>query len=136
METLYLTDLDQRRLELLLDVEQRNENMQHYVEMLRELLDTAVTMPSERIPPDVVTMNSVVRYEDELSHGMGEITLVYPADADPANGMVSILSPFGNALLGLRVGETGLLRLPSGEQRRIKVLAVLYQPEASGMLTT
>jgi regulator of nucleoside diphosphate kinase len=57
---------------------------------------------------------------------------VYPDDADAANGKVSVLSPLGNALLGLRVGQGSLLRLPYGEARRVKVLGILYQPEAAG----
>lgn len=136
MDTLYITDLDRRRLELLLDGMQGNQQMLRDADPLRELIDTAVVMPSDRIPADVVTMNSAVRYEDKSLRHVREVTLVYPEDSDPASGMVSILSPLGSALLGLRAGQHAHLRLPSGDARWIEVLEVLYQPEAAGSLTT
>lgn len=134
-ETRHVTHLDRRRLELLAASIEGKAHMQDYVAMLRESIETADAVPSGRIPDDVVTMNSVVRYEDRTLRKVSEVTLVYPEDADPAKGLVSVLSPLGNALLGLRVGQAGRLRLPAGEERRIKVLAVLYQPEAAGSLT-
>ena len=135
-ENLHITDLDRRRLELLANSVDRNEYMELYVSMLREVIGIANPVPSASIPPDVVTMNSLVRYEDRTTGTTRDVQLVYPDDADAANGKVSVLSPLGNALLGLRVGQGALLRLPYGEARRVKVLGVLYQPEAAGHLTT
>lgn len=136
MEVPHITDLDRRRLEMLLDAVKRDAQVARDADPLRERIDIATVVSSERIPADVVTMNTTVRYEDETSRGIRAVTLVYPEEADPSAGMVSILSPLGNALLGLRVGQRGQLQLPSGEERSIHVLAVLYQPEAAGSLTT
>jgi regulator of nucleoside diphosphate kinase len=135
-ENLHITDLDRRRLELLADSVDRNEHMEPYASMLREVIGIANAIPSASVPADVVTMNSRVRYEDRTTRTIREVQLVYPEDADAANGKVSVLSPLGNALLGLRVGQGALLRLPYGEARRVKVLGILYQPEAAGHLTT
>jgi regulator of nucleoside diphosphate kinase len=41
------------------------------------------------------------------------------------------LAPLGSALIGLRVGQEIAWRMPSGV-RRVRVVAVPYQPEASG----
>ena len=135
MEVPHITDLDRRRLEMLLDAVKRDAQVARDADPLRDRIDIATVVSSERIPADVVTMNTTVRYEDETSRGTREVTLVYPEEANPSAGMVSILSPLGNALLGLRVGQRGELQRPSGEGRSIRVLAVLYQPEAAGSLT-
>lgn len=58
------------------------------------------------IPADVVTMGSVVEFVDE-THGVPRtVTLVYPSDADIAQGRISILTPVGAALIGLRAGQS------------------------------
>jgi hypothetical protein len=58
------------------------------------------------VRPDVVTMYSQVLLQDTRSGQRNTLTLCYPADAEPAVGFVSVLSPVGSALLGLRVGST------------------------------
>jgi regulator of nucleoside diphosphate kinase len=63
------------------------------------------------------------------------LTLCYPEDADPAAGFVSVLSPIGTALLGSRCGETVEWRTPTGDVQRLRIVEVLFQPEASGDYT-
>ena len=134
--TIYITALDRRRLELLADTLAGNEYMDRYASMLMDVLESAEVVTSEEIPTDVVTMNSRVRYADMTAHSTKEITVVYPEEADAVQGKVSVLSPIGNALLGMKVGQVGRLRLPQGGERAIRVLRILYQPEAEGHLTT
>jgi regulator of nucleoside diphosphate kinase len=83
------------------------------------------------VPADVVTMNSDVIYEDAASGERRSVRLVYPKDAEAARGWVSVLAPVGSALLGLRQGQTIDWRVPRGT-RRLRVLAVPYQPESHG----
>ena len=83
------------------------------------------------VPADVVTMNSDVIYEDATSGERRTVRLVYPRDAEAARGWVSVLAPVGSALLGLRQGQTIDWRVPRGT-RRLRVLAVPYQPESHG----
>jgi regulator of nucleoside diphosphate kinase len=99
---------------------------------LEEELGRAEIVHSTCIPPDVVTMNSRVRFVDEQTDEKQEVVLVYPADADFAHHRVSILAPLGSALLGLRVGQTIDWPVPSGQVKRFRVLAVTHQPEAVG----
>lgn len=42
------------------------------------------------------------------------------------------MAPLGAALLGLRIGDEISWKLPNGEETRVKVLELLYQPEAAG----
>ncbi|MCC6849274.1 MAG: nucleoside diphosphate kinase regulator [Deltaproteobacteria bacterium] len=99
---------------------------------LEEELGRAKVVDAAAIPPDVVTMNSRVRFQDESTGEELEITLVYPKDAAVDQGRVSVLAPVGSALLGLSVGQSIEWPMPANRSRRLRVAAVTYQPEASG----
>lgn len=96
-----------------------------------ELLRAKV-LPRDRIPRDLVTMNSRVVFENETTGERREITLVYPNLADIDAGRISVLVPVGTALLGLRVGQSIDWELPNGENQRYRIVEVPYQPEAAG----
>jgi len=99
---------------------------------LAEELERAIVVPSERIPADVVTMNSRLTYADESAGTAREVELVFPHEADPGLGRVSVLAPVGCALLGLRVGQSIDWNLPNGQVHRLRVTRILHQPQ-SGM---
>lgn len=94
-------------------------------------LDRANIIEDHQVPEDLVTMNSKIRYTDLRSKKEFEITLVYPADADSKENKVSILAPLGSALIGLKVGEEIEWTFPNGLPKKLKVLEVVYQPEAN-----
>jgi regulator of nucleoside diphosphate kinase len=99
---------------------------------LESELVRANVVPREKIPRDVVTMNSRVIFENETTREQREITLVYPGSADIDAGRVSVLVPVGTALLGLRVGQSIDWELPGGEKQRYRIVKVPFQPEAAG----
>ena len=102
------------------------------VEVMQEMLDTSDVVGGPSVPPTVVTMYSQVLLEDPAQPAAPyKLTLCFPDDAEPAAGFVSVLSPVGAALLGLRVGETAHWRTPGGNGSA-RILSVLFQPEASG----
>lgn len=86
-------------------------------------LDRAMVVPPHAVPASVVRMGSVVRYR---SNGGAErtVTLVYPKGADIGAGRVSILTPVGTALIGLRRGQTITYRSRDGRRQTLTVLAV------------
>lgn len=102
---------------------------------LAEELERAIVVPVDRIPEDVVTMNSRLIYCDESSGTTREVELVYPSEADPVAGRVSVLAPVGCALLGLRAGQSIDWNLPSGKVHRLRVERVLFQPKFIGKAT-
>jgi regulator of nucleoside diphosphate kinase len=102
---------------------------------LISLLNTAHIVASEAIPPDVVTMNSKMILEDRASGNRIEASVVYPIDADPAQGKLSVFSAVGRRLLGMRVGDEVKLPVPYAGALRIKLVEILYQPEAAGHLS-
>ena len=123
-----LTQLDVLRLERhVRDLDTAAER-----ERIDDLLASAHIVPGEEVPGDVVTMNSHVVYRDLVTHVAHEVTLVYPELADSAQQRLSVTSAVGIALLGARLGEEVRVALPNGQHRRLKILAVPFQPEAAG----
>jgi regulator of nucleoside diphosphate kinase len=127
-----ITELDRKRLlDLIREAQSGEYRKSVYLDDLRGELERAEVVPPEKIPGDVITMNSTVMLKD-LDAGEEETyTLVYPENADPGQGKVSILAPIGTAMLGYRVGDVFEWEVPAGK-RRLKVEKILYQPEASG----
>lgn len=99
---------------------------------LDDELERADVVDPEALPPDVVSMNSRVRLRELHSERELELTLVYPPDVGPDR--VSVLAPVGSALLGLAVGQVIDWPLPGGRLAELRVLEILYQPEAMGDL--
>jgi regulator of nucleoside diphosphate kinase len=99
---------------------------------LRDEIEDAEVLDAHEMPSDVVTMNSVVRFTDEVSGEETEATVVFPGNTDGGRNRVSVFAPIGSALLGLRVGESIDWPLPGGRTARLRVTAVTYQPEAAG----
>ena len=77
-------------------------------------------------------MNSSVVLRDLSSRELETYTLVFPEDADIAQGRLSVLAPVGTAILGQRIGDELKWRVPEG-WRRFKIERVLYQPEREGV---
>ncbi|HSL28272.1 MAG TPA: nucleoside diphosphate kinase regulator [Anaerolineales bacterium] len=130
--TIQITELDRKRLiNLILDARSGEYRKSVYLENLRSELERAEVVPPEKIAGDVITMNSTGVLTDQDTGEEETYTLVYPEDADTAQGKISILAPIGTAMLGYRAGDVFEWEVPSGK-RRLKVKKVLYQPEASG----
>jgi regulator of nucleoside diphosphate kinase len=101
------------------------------LELLATALRSAVVVPPERIPADVVTMRSRLVLKDAESGRRREIVLVYPEEERSHDGQISVLSPMGVALLGLSEGALVAWPLPSGRTAVLRVESVQYQPEAA-----
>jgi len=93
-------------------------------EYLREELDRAHILPTEKLRPDIVNLGSQVEFRDEQTGKIQEIILVYPFDADIARRRVSVLTPVGAALLGLSVNQTISFYTRTGKRRELTVLKV------------
>jgi regulator of nucleoside diphosphate kinase len=71
-----------------------------------------------------------VTYLDEKARQAREVELVLPADADIAEGRVSILTPMGAALYGLADGHSIDWPDLHGNLRRIRIIRVVAPDEA------
>jgi regulator of nucleoside diphosphate kinase len=94
-------------------------------------LQRATVVESHEVPPTVVTMNSEAVYEDCATGERRAVRVVFPHEADAGRGRVSVMAPIGSARIGLSVGQETEWRVPGG-RKRIRVVEIRYQPEASG----
>lgn len=122
-----LTDIDYTRLSKLLSQQRPGH--------LADWFESAEVTSSRAAPGDLVTMNSRVEIVDVHTHHRQVLTLCYPGDAEPAAGLISVLSPVGSSLLGLRAGDTARWLTPHGEGCAAQIAAIQYQPEAAGDYT-
>lgn len=126
-----LTEHDRLRLARLAQNLNRHEGEpSEKGEALIELIDSAEVVSDHALPPDLVTMNATVLYDDGDSGPLETLTLVYPADANAALRMVSVISPLGLALIGRREGELADFATPWGGHRIVRIRKVLDQPQA------
>lgn len=129
--TIYLTEVDAQRLNVLLHGHRIDPRDGRHVQDLQKELRRGKIVGAQDIPKDLITMNSRVRIKDLDTGDEAVYTLVFPQDADIKTGKISVLAPIGTALLGYRAGDTIEWALPAGV-KRLKVEEVLYQPEAAG----
>ncbi len=131
-ERIYVTEDDYEKLRgLVAGRRGRAPREAEYLDMLEQELDRAEIVEPGALPRDVITMNSEVRLRDLDSGDEKIYRLVFPSQTRGGNS-ISILAPIGTALLGYRVGDVIEWRVPRGV-RRLKVLEVVYQPEAAGV---
>lgn len=135
-----VSSLDMERLETLLDSLPRLDTASSHRlldevkhRLLDELARAEIVEPHE-MPPDVVTMNSKVRFCTDQPAEEFCMTLAYPKDMNGEGDQISVLSPVGNALLGLSKGDSIEWTRPGGVLFEVTVLDVLYQPERAGDL--
>lgn len=124
--------LDAERLQRLID--QASEKDHFVADCLEEELERGEVINPEEMPHDVVSMNSQVQFTDLARNRQMTRTLVYPhALADTEDG-ISVMAPIGAGLIGLRVGDETEWPLPNGEVARLRIDAILWQPEREGQL--
>lgn len=125
-----LTEIDHVRLLRL-----ASASGTHGSHAVQEILDNCDLVPSPDVPSNVVTMYTQVLLQGEAGAAPQRVTLCYPGDAEPSEGFISVLSPLGTSLLGLRVDDIARWSTPGGTERQARVVEVLFQPEATGDYT-
>ena len=91
---------------------------------LFEELDRANLHESDALPPDAVRLGSLVDFVDERSGRRQLVEIVLPGEANIAAGKISILTPIGVALLGLRAKSEIDWPDLNGNSRRLRVVSV------------
>ncbi len=122
-----LTKTDHKRLSLL--AEQFAEKNADLADFLLGELERARILEDERIASDVVRMGSSVHFTTDLGEDR-RVTLVYPGKADIAEGRISVLTPIGSALIGLKIGHSIDWTTPDGRLCRLTVEAVSQPQDA------
>lgn len=92
--------------------------------MLLEEIDRAELYEPGELPQDAVMIGSEVDFVDDKTHQLRKVKLVLPAHANIADGRISILTPMGAALYGLRAGNSINWPDLDGNERRITIVRV------------
>ena len=129
-ETILITREDKKRLLYVLPRLGTEYGDREDLMLLGEELARAVEVEPHDVPADVVTLHSTVRVTDLEDGASSDYTVVMPGEANYDAGRISVLAPLGTALLGYRVGDEIEWEVPRGV-RRLRIEAVLYQPEAA-----
>ena len=130
---IYLTEHDFKRLRTLLDValNSPDTSLRPDLRRLNLELERARIVKSEEIPSDVITLNSQVVVEDLEDGDVNTWLLTFPNEANISQNKLSILSPVGTALLGVRKGDVVEWRAENASGK-LRVKDILFQPEAAG----
>ena len=116
---LILSETDFKKISALLVL-----NQSDIFELIEEELHRALVVSTEMLPKDVVAMNSTVTFLDMDSNRQSVVELVYPHQVDIEKNKISILSPIGAALIGLRVQQSIHWPMPNGKVKKLKVVSV------------
>jgi regulator of nucleoside diphosphate kinase len=129
--TLILSAEDYERLNALANA--ARTRMPDLADQLAHEIGRASVLGKGKHPQDAVCMHSEVEFRDDTTSKVQRVTLVYPDEADISQRKVSVLTPVGTALIGLRAGSSIPWETPSGDLRRLTVLSVgeLGRREAS-----
>ena len=100
------------------------------IAQLEHLARFATVVAGDGDATGVAGLGSIVTVADELG-GTMEFALVGRRTAHSEPGEVSLASPVGKALTGVRVGDVARVALPSGEIRELSVLGVVTPSDAS-----
>lgn len=126
-DVILITEKDLLRLRNVLSFQNSEE-----FENLEIELERAKIITDFDVPPDLVTMNTRFKFMNIQDNKEMVITIVYPHEANFVDGKISVLASLGSALIGLRVGQEINWMFPDGKTRTLRILEVLYQPEANG----
>ncbi|MEO6740479.1 MAG: GreA/GreB family elongation factor [Chthoniobacteraceae bacterium] len=94
-----------------------------------ELAHAAIVAPND-VPVDVIAINTrVILLDCDTDHHI-KLVVVFPDEANIAEGKISVLSPLGSGILGYRVGDA--FEWPAlNAMWRLKVSHVQFRPDAA-----
>jgi regulator of nucleoside diphosphate kinase len=126
--TIILSAEDYERLSALAHA--ASKRMPDLADELADEIGRARVLARGKHPQHIVCMNSEVEFRDDTTGKVQTVTLVYPEEADISQHKISVLTPVGTALIGLKNGHSITWETPNGEVRQLTVLSV-REPDAS-----
>jgi transcription elongation factor GreA len=100
---------------------ERQQFVQARLGQLTQRLSKLSSIDESQIATDAVGMGSKVTVEDQETKEKEDYNLIFGDAEDFEEGQVTMSSPIGRALLGKKVGDVALLKLPA-RTRKLKVL--------------
>ena len=109
---------------------ERQQFVQARLGQLRQRLSKLSQIDLTQIPTDQVGLGSRVVVKDVNTGASEEFHLVFGDASEFDEGHVSMASPIGKALVGKRVGDVTMLRLPT-VTRQLKIVELITIHEAA-----
>ena len=100
--------------------------------MLLEEIERAELHDVATLPEDAVMLDSQVEFVDDKTSQLRKVRIVLPGEANIAEGRISILTPMGAALYGLRAGSSIEWPDLDGNTRRINIIRVVQSVRKVG----
>ena len=112
-QSIFITQEDKDKIITLIDKSDLNLRKDTpYIKDLEREVNRATVVSSKDQEINFITMNSTVML---LVDGEPEeVTLVYPEDINLKENKISVLSPMGTAILGLKEGSSIDWKIPNG----------------------
>ena len=104
--------------------------------MLLEEIERAELHEAATLPEDAVRLGSQVDFVDDKTSQLRKVRLTLPGEANIAEGRISILTPMGAALYGLRAGSSIDWPDLDGNKRRINIIRVVQRVSKIGAPTS
>ncbi len=124
----YIAIHDRDKLLELIELHKKDEV--HLLEV-KKRLENAEIIESSNVPKNIITMHAKVHLKDLDTKENLYYWLVFPGNHNVEGSMVSVLSPIGVQLIGEKEGNIVEIKTPA-KNRRLKIIEVICQPEASG----
>jgi transcription elongation factor GreA len=102
---------------------ERQRMVQARMAQLRQRLSEVSAIDLSKIPTDRAGYGSTLVLFDSQRDEEVTYRLVTPEESDPANGLISTVSPIGQSLMGAEEGDEVTVRAPSGV-RRFEVISL------------
>jgi transcription elongation factor GreA len=91
---------------------------------LRAVISQSEVIEVESKPSDTVVFGKTVRLYDIGTNEESTYQLLGPYESEPDQGRISVASPLGQALIGMKVGDEVKVRTPKGIQE-FEILEIL-----------
>ena len=106
---------------------QRQTMVKARIRELRQRMSEVASIDLSRIPRDKAAYGSTLVLFDAQRDEEVTYRLVTPEESDPAEGLISTVSPIGRSLMGKAAGDEVVVTIPSGSRRfEIRRLVTLH----------
>lgn len=92
------------------------------IQALENMINNAVIIDEEPGQREAVVVGATVTVQNQQGRAI-TYTITGSAEADPAQGKISNVSPIGKSLLGKKVGEVAEVSAPSGKIK-LEIIAI------------
>ncbi len=102
---------------------EKMEMIQNKITTMEGQVAAAQFIEDLRVPGTIVSIGTIVRFVDLEKKKEEQFTILGPADADVAGGVISFQSPLAKGMITKKVGDEVTINIPEGT-RKIKILDI------------